>query len=165
VTAEQHNKYLAYAHLAYGTLSALFTVAFLVMFGSMFVFIANLPAENNPSSPPPPAAFFLIIWLIFGAMYAAFTIPSFIAGYALLKRKPWAKIASIIAGVISAMFFPIGTAVCVYTFWFLFSEPGKLLYDTPSHTLPPPPLFGVNQESINQPEYQRDSSATPPDWR
>jgi fructose-specific phosphotransferase system IIC component len=163
VTPEQHNKYLALAHLAYGTFSALFTLGFLLMFGAMFVFVANAPAENNSS--PPPAAFLLIIWLFFGVMYATFTIPSFIAGYALLKRKRWAKIASIIGGVMSAMFFPIGTAVCVYTFWFLFSEPGKVLYDTPTHALPPPPLFGVNQESVNQREFQHDSPATPPDWR
>lgn len=161
MTPEQHNKYLAYAHLAYGTLTALFTLAILAMFGAMFFAIRNAPVENNA----PPPAFFLFFWLFFAAMYAAFTIPSFIAGYALLKHKPWAKIASIIGGVIAAMFFPIGTAVCVYTLWFLFSEPGKLLYDTPTDMPPPPPLFGVNQESINQPELQRDSSATPPDWR
>jgi hypothetical protein len=163
-TPEQHNKYLAYAHLAYGTLSALFTVAFLVMFGAMFVFVANAPVGNN-ASPPPPPAFFVIIMLVFGGVYAAFSIPSFVAGYALLKRKPWARIASIIAGVISAMFFPIGTAICVYTLWFLMSEPGKLLYDTPTQKLPPPPLFAANQDSINQPGVQRDSSVTPPDWR
>ena len=35
------------------------------------------------------------------------------------------------------MSFPIGTAVCAYTFWFLFSEPGKSLYDRPRYALPP----------------------------
>jgi hypothetical protein len=141
---------------------ALFTLAFMGMFGLMFFAIANAPAERGT---PPPPAFFLIFWLFFVAFYAALTIPSFIAGYALLKRKRWAKIAAIIGGVIAAMFFPIGTAVCVYTFWFLFSEPGKLLYDTPDHTLPPPPLFGASRESSSQPEFQHHSSPTPPDWR
>lgn len=162
-TPEQHNKYLAYAHLAYGTLSAfLFTLAFLVMFGAMFVAIGNAPAGNGA---PPPPAFFIVIMLIFGGFYAALTIPSFVAGYALLKRKPWARIASIIAGVVAAAFFPIGTAICVYTLWFLLSEPGKILYDKPAHPLSPPSLFGINQEPINQSEFQRNSSAAPPDWR
>jgi uncharacterized BrkB/YihY/UPF0761 family membrane protein len=160
-TPEQHNKYLAFAHLAYGTITALFTLGFLVMFGAMFFAISRSPAEANG----PPPAFFLIFWLFFAAVYAAFTIPSFIAGYALLKRKPWAKIASIIAGVIAAALFPIGTAVCVYTLWFLLSEPGKILYDTSVKTIPPPPLFGEHHESINQRELQRNSSVTPPDWR
>jgi hypothetical protein len=162
-TSEQHNKYLAWAHLAYGTLSAVFTLGFLLMFGSVFVFVARAPLEN--SAPPPPPAFFFIFLLFFGVFYAALALPSFVAGYALLKRKPWARIASIIAGVVAAMFFPIGTAICVYTLWFLLSEPGKILYDKPAQTLPPSLLFGVNQESINQREFQRDSSVTPPDWR
>ena len=163
-TPEQHNKYLAYAHLAYGTLSALFTLGILVMFGVMFFAIARAPVESSGPSPLPPA-FFLIFWLIFAAMYASFTIPSFVAGYALLKRKRWAKIASIIAGVLAAAFFPIGTALCVYTLWFLLSEPGRILYDTPTQALSPPPLFGVSRESIDQPEFQQHSSTTPPDWR
>lgn len=164
MTPEQHNKYLAYAQLAYGTLMSLFTLGFLAMFGAMFFFISKVPAQTS-GEPQPPMAFFFIMWIVVGGMYAAMTIPSLIAGYALLKRKRWAKIAAIIGGVTAAMFFPLGTAVCVYTFWFLFSEPGRLLYDTPTHTLPPPPLFGVSRDSINQPEFQPRTSTTPPDWR
>ena len=162
MTPEQHNKYLAFSHLAYGTVMALLTLAFTGMFGVMFFAMANAPVERG--NPPPPA-FFLIFWLFFVAFYAALTIPSFIACYALLKRKRWAKVAAIIGGVIAAMFFPIGTAVCVYTFWFLFSEPGKVLYDTPAQTLPPASLYGSSRESINQPEFQHHPSTPPPDWR
>ena len=57
------------------------------------------------------------------------TIPSFVAGYAFLKRKSWAKIAGIVACALSALRIPFGTAVSIYTFWFLFSTPGKILYD------------------------------------
>lgn len=162
-TPEQHNKYLAYAHLAYGGLTALFPLAFLAMFGSMFLFIANAPQQSGPS--PPPVGFFVVVMIVFGGFYVALTIPSFVAGYALLKRKPWAKIASIIAGVVAGAFFPIGTALCVYTLWFLLSEPGKILYDTSYTPRPQPSLFGIHQEPIHQHEFQRDSSATPPDWR
>ena len=49
-------------------------------------------------------------------------LPSFIAGYAMLKRKSWAKVAGIISSCLCALSFPVGTALCVYTFWFLFSE-------------------------------------------
>lgn len=157
MTPQEHNKYLAYSHLAYGALTLLFAMAFLVMFGAMIFTIPDPP--DGRGSPPPPAFFFIFLTFI-GLIYFAFTIPSFIAGYALLKRKRWARTASIIAGVIAAMFFPIGTAVCVYTVWFLMSEPGKLLYDTPTTPLPP---FG--QGSSGQGELQQDSSVTPPDWR
>ena len=73
-------------------------------------------------------------------------IPSFVAGYALIERQS-------LAGSSRLRSFPIGTAICVYTLWFLLSEPGKILYDTPSQPLPQPSLFGVNQEPIDQPNF------------
>ena len=86
-----------------------------------------------------PPAFVSGILVFAGAINLAFTIPNVIAGYALLKRRPWAKVAGIVGGVTAAISFPIGTAVAVYTFWFLFSETGKAVYDGASPPLPPKP--------------------------
>jgi hypothetical protein len=142
----------------------LFVLTFMTMFGVMFATFASLPVKGS-EPPPPPPAFFLIFALFFITIYGVFLFPSFIAGYALLKRKRWAKVAAIIAAVVSSMFAPFGTAVSVYTFWFLFSEPGKLLYDTPPQALPPPSLFGVAPEASEQREFQPAAQQKPPDWR
>jgi hypothetical protein len=92
--------------------------------------------------------------------------PNLIAGYALLKRKPWAKIAAIIGAVTAAMSFPIGTAVTAYTFWFLFSEPGKLMYDKPKSGLPPmPPDWNAFNGTEQSREQKYIPPTTPPDWR
>jgi hypothetical protein len=163
VTPEQHNKYLAWAHVAHGGMILMFMLLFLGMFGMVFFAASNQSAQSGP--PPPPMAFFVIIWLLMCAFYAAFTIPSFVAAYALFKRKRWAKIACIIAGAVGGMFFPTGTAVCVYTFWFLFSEPGKILYDNPAPAPQQASLFALRGDPVNQHDFQRDSSAPPPDWR
>jgi hypothetical protein len=93
------------------------------------------------------------------------TIPSLIAGYGLWKKKKWAKTASIIAGVLAAMSFPVGTAVCVYTFWFLFSNPGKVLYDKPVYSLPQGQQVWGAQEIGSQRENQYVPPKSPPDWR
>ena len=164
MTPEQHNKYLGLAHLVYAAIIGLFILGLLGMFGAMFIALANEPTVRN-GPPPPPQAFFFIVWLFMALFYGALLIPSVVAGYALLKRKRWAKIAAIVGGVVASMFFPFGTAVCVYTFWFLFSEPGRLLYDTPSQRPPSPPLFGASGDSISQPEFQQRPAITPPDWR
>ena len=92
------------------------------------------------------------------------TIPSIITAYALLKKKRWAKVAGVVAGVFAATQMPVGTAVSVYTFWFFFGEKGKQLYDKPTHALPPAPptdWAGVNQQAgqMSQPPL------APPDWR
>jgi hypothetical protein len=154
LTPQQHNKYLAWSHLAYGGLTALFGLLFSLMFGAMILAIGMEPARSGPRPPPP--AFFIIFATFFGLVYFGLAIPSFIAGYALLKQKRWAKTASIVAGVIAAAFFPIGTAVCVYTVWFLMSDPGKFLYDTPTNTFPGATSHG---------DLPPGSSITPPDWR
>jgi hypothetical protein len=103
--------------------------------------------------------------MFFAVIYGAMTIPSILAGFGLLRRRKWAKTASIVAGVLSGMSFPLGTAVCIYTFWFLFSEPGKTLYDRPVYGLPPPPPRWGAGGSTGQREAQYIPPAKPPDWR
>jgi hypothetical protein len=130
MTPEEHNKMLGICHLVYGGLHTLLTFALLLFF---FFFFAAI-AQTTPTKPDDPplefllsigAGFFIFIFLV----TTLFTVPALIAGYALLKRKPWARMASIIAAVFEAMNVPFGTAVCVYSFWFMLSEQGKQLYE------------------------------------
>jgi hypothetical protein len=155
-TPDQHNKYLGISHLVHGGL-----LLVLILFMLTFMTVA-MSLSPGPGAPPP--VFMVFMWLFFGGFYGLMSLPSLVAGYGLLKRKPWARTASIIGAVTAAMSFPIGTAVCAYTFWFLFSEPGKLLYDRPRFTLPP---FGNLPEAGTQ--QRRDGQylppPTPPDWR
>jgi magnesium-transporting ATPase (P-type) len=53
------------------------------------------------------------------------------AGYGMVKQKPWAYTAALIAAVasiISLISFPIGTILGIYTLWFLASKSGKEFY-------------------------------------
>src|SRR5215470_6383608 len=130
MTPEQHNKYLGLSHLSY----AAFQLMMGLVFGAFFLFMFTSIPDRGPD--PPPAFMGVFFGLFFFGFYGLMTVPSIVAGIALLKQKRWAKIAAIIGGVLSGMQFPIGTAVCIYTFWFLFSDPGKALYDRPSNLLP-----------------------------
>jgi hypothetical protein len=129
----------------------------------MIVMFRTIPPE--PGNPLPPLAVLVVMACFILAFTVAWTIPSMVAAYALLKRKKWAKTAGIVAGVFAAPQMPVGTAVCVYTFWFLFSEPGRSLYDQSTKTLPGerPDWNGVNQQRSSEGEYA--PTATPPDWR
>lgn len=158
MTPEQHNKYLGISHLVYG---GLFFLLMLGMLGFIAVMFAAMPSGPNG----PPAAFFAFMWVFFGLIYGAMTVPSLIAGYGLLKRKKWAKTAAIIGGVLSGMSFPMGTAVCVYTFWFLFSEPGKILYDKAAFALPPARQGWTAEGTRAQKETEYVPPSAPPNWR
>ena len=92
MTPEQHNKYLAYSHIGYGAFFIVLMVAMVIFIGAVLSFDPNTP---------PFLVFFLCTFLV--AIYGAMSVPSFVAGYGLLKKKKWAKLWSIIAGVVAAM--------------------------------------------------------------
>jgi hypothetical protein len=155
MTPEQHNKYVGIAQLVYAATYCLFLILILFMFGAMIFTLSN-----NPQADAPPPAVFLIFAILIVAFNSVFIIPSFVAGYGLLKRRSWAKVWAIIAAIFASMFPPFGTAAAIYTFWFIFSEPGKLLYDKPSPALPPaPPTWSSERELLSTPVSK------PPDWR
>lgn len=51
-----------------------------------------------------------------------------IAGYGLLRYKAWARTATLVASFVSALLFPFGSVLCVYSLWFLLGE-GRKLHD------------------------------------
>jgi hypothetical protein len=154
VTPEQHNKYLSWAHFVHAGISGL-------LFGGTMLFVFFAMARD---SNPPPWFFFIFMAFFMTLIFGMMIVPSMVAGYGLKQRKRWAKTASIIAGVTASMSAPVGIAVCIYTFWFLFSEPGRLLYDSAQYALSP------RNEALRIPsrevrEHQYVPPPTPPDWR
>jgi hypothetical protein len=154
LTPEQHNKYLSWAHFAHAGFSAFF----------MLLAMGFMTAIMMVDPKAPPAPFFAVVWVFFAAITALMVVPSLVAGYGLKKRKHWARTMCIVAGVLAATSAPIGTAVCIYTFWFLFSEPGKLLYDNPQRMLPQQRDVPWARRSEAKEEHYV-APPSPPDWR
>lgn len=63
---------------------------------------------------------------------AMFAVPAFVAAFALFKKRPWARTASIVAAALAAMNVPVGTLACVYAFWFFLGENWKNVYQQPT---------------------------------
>ena len=124
---------------------------------------------SGQGSAGPPVFVFVFMMLFFTVMLAVTALPSFIAGYGLLKGKKWAKVWAIISAVLAGGQFPMGTAVTVYTFWFLFSEPGKQYFDRNNYALPPARQTWANREFDSDAQRQREGQyiapPSPPDWR
>ena len=136
MTPLEHNKYLGIAHLAYAGFHALMALVMMVFMGTLMSQIFDQARRMGDTSSP---TFMPVIFVFAGGLQLVFSIPPIVAGYAFLKRRPWAKIAGIVGGVVAAMSFPIGTALAVYTFWFLFSDACKQVYENPVALSPPPP--------------------------
>lgn len=167
MTDEQHNKYIAYAFIAHGAFQ------FLMIFFMAAMFYLIFPPFDDPSGPPPPPPAFFV--LIFGFMFVfqmLFAAPSFIASYGLLKRKPWARIASIVAAALSAMNVPIGTAAAVYSLWFFCGEQWKSVYAETSEKDRLDPLRITPAPETKWEGYTKEEEGAfvyrtppPPDWR
>jgi heme/copper-type cytochrome/quinol oxidase subunit 2 len=161
MTAEEHNKYLGIAHVVYGVLHILLMVVTAAIIMGMMGFATLNAGRSNG----PPMSFMVVIMAFVVIINMLLAIPSFVAGYAFLTRKPWAKIAGIVAAVLSALRVPFGTAVSIYTFWFLFSAPGKTLYDNLPQALPPalPADWSAVERTQGSKSYAPPTS--PPDLR
>ena len=172
MTLEEHNKTLGILHIVYG---GLHTLLMLGVFGFMLFFfrVAGAELRNQPGAPPEALIF---TFVLLGAVFALiFTVPSYVAGYAMLKRKPWGRVASLVAAVIEVLNFPFGTALGIYALWFLFGK-GQALYAGDALTPGPRPTLneaGADSDwfrgarSQQSPAVGRESPPTgqPPDWR
>ncbi len=162
LTPQEHNKFVGLAQLGYAGFHLLMMTVLMGFEGYMFKNIYSRSQEMGGQPLPPLLS---LIFVFIGIFSVAMTIPSVIAGYALLKRRPWAKVAGIVAGVTAATSFPIGTAVAVYTFWFLFSDVGKQLYGGASRELPPLPPKDWQAGSLDSAPQGTRIYTEPPDWR
>jgi amino acid transporter len=139
MTAQEHNKLVAVLHLVNGGLGL-----FGLLVVGLFVFLGFGAAIIGARRAEDAAAFGVIgvVALVVLIVCAVFVIPSLIAGYGMLKRKPWARTAGIIAALLDLMSFPLGTALGVYSLWFLFGEEGNRFYMNcqrdQTYTPPPP---------------------------
>ncbi|HEX7313707.1 MAG TPA: hypothetical protein VF297_07285 [Pyrinomonadaceae bacterium] len=172
MTPQDHNKMLGIMHLIYGGFFGLVTLLMAVFFGIVGLGL-GAAAANDPNAPP--AGFFIALFGFIVVLYGLLSIPSIIAGYGMLKRKSWAKVAGIVASVLSAMSFPFGTALCVYTLWFLVGE-GQNFYRG-GYDAPPAPdwrgslrdggAYDWETQRTQQSSRPRDYAPPrqPPDWR
>jgi hypothetical protein len=69
-----------------------------------------------------------VVGTALAVFFIVLSVPSIIAGIGLLKRREWARILTIILGVLHLFGFPIGTAIGVYTLYILLNDQAKPLF-------------------------------------
>ena len=119
MTPHDHNKTLGIMHLIYGGFQA-----FTMLLACIIVFAVFMPVLSSiPNAPEQiPLPLFAAVFAIAFGINLLLGLLSLVAGYALLKKKAWARMAGIVSAIASAMSFPFGTALCVYSLWFFFGE-------------------------------------------
>lgn len=116
MTPQDHNKALV---TVYTILATLFT---LILIALPLIILNKI--KHEPSTSTGEVQF--LAW-IFGFVLL-FTLLLISTAYGLWKRKAWVRKPALILSILAVWYFPLGTALSVYTWWFLHSEGGRQLY-------------------------------------
>jgi O-antigen ligase len=126
MTTKDHYRLIAMLHLVHGCVAAATALGVFLSVAVVVGFKAALerwvfPIDYGDSSN---AAFWLYVFAIaLTAIYAVgallFTVPAIAGGYGMLRQKRWARKLVLVSAAVAALNVPLGTALAVYTFWFL----------------------------------------------
>ena len=170
MTPQDHNKVIGIMHLIWGGFNALIMLIFLP-----FIIALIIGGAADPEAGAPIVAIFSIFGAFMLLIALVFGLPPILAGYAMLKRKSWAKTWGIIAACVESLSFPFGTALCVYTLWFLFGREGENFHRGGGAYAPQDWRGSLRDGSAYDWETQRARQSSrqrdyvpppqPPDWR
>ena len=130
MTAVEHTRYLA---IGFGIFAGLLGFTFLLlMLVSLGVFVALGISFANETGDANQAgvgilggAFALFFYLALGLLLV---LPTAVASRKLWKRRPNARIWTVISAILIVFFFPVGTFLAIYALWFCFSAQGRDLF-------------------------------------
>jgi hypothetical protein len=85
-----------------------------------------------------------VMWVggIMAGLLLLLSLPGFIGGFGMLKRRAWSKVLTSVLAVLNLPNFPIGTALGIYTLWFWLQPNARQLFFPPDTTEPRGPELG-----------------------
>lgn len=130
---ESHSRLVAVLHLVHGFVAAASAVGLFLSVAVLFGFRAALewwffPTGDNTGSNLEfwIYVFAVAVVTIYVLIALLFTVPAIVGGFGLLMKKKWARKLVLVSAVVAALDFPFGTAIAVYTLWFLLGSSRRL---------------------------------------
>ncbi|MGH3118566.1 MAG: hypothetical protein ACRD09_04540 [Vicinamibacterales bacterium] len=122
---DTHVKVLGVLHIVLGALGVFGALVLMLAFGSAGGIV-------GASADPDDARIALPIIGLAGAGLVAFvlltSVPGIVAGWGLLKFRPWARILAIVLSIFALIMIPLGTIVGVYGLWVLLNKDTERLF-------------------------------------
>ena len=92
--------------------------------------IGLVPFIGTFAEEPETTVLVSVLGTAFGLLMIILGLPGIVAGYGLLKRKPWARVLTLVLGVLGLVNFPVGTAIGVYTLLVLLQQSATDYFET-----------------------------------
>lgn len=120
---EKHVHLLGIFFVVYGIMG-------LIASGIVFILIVGAGMFATSSAGDPNL---MIMTGFFGIMITSIILvtclPSLIAGWGIIKHKPWSRTLGIIVAILNIPGMPIGTALGVYALWVLFNDETRTMFE------------------------------------
>jgi hypothetical protein len=121
---EQHVKVLAVLNIVLGGIGVAMALVVLLFFGGL----AGVASSEPDPDAQTGAAFLGLIGGVGALVVAVFSLPCVIAGFGLLKFRPWAQTLTIVMSILNLISIPFGTALGIYGLWVLLNKDVKPLF-------------------------------------
>jgi hypothetical protein len=121
---DTHVKVLGVLDIALSCCGLLGAVVLMLIFGG----VMGIVGASGDSDARVAMPFIGITGMALVSFLLVLSIPGFIVGIGLLKRRPWARIAGIVLSIIGMTAIPIGTVLGIYGLWVLLSKETEQLF-------------------------------------
>ena len=111
---ERHLRTLGFLWMVIGALFLIPAVALILLGNTVHVVIHN----REPFS----AALGPLLFNLIGGSFLILAAGGACVGLGLMQRRPWARVAALVLGVLAIFHPPFGTALGVYTLWVLLAD-------------------------------------------
>ena len=116
---EKHIKVVAWLYiinsglLVLGAIGVLFKVTLVGLFSGEIAAMIAVP----------------IVAIVLTVIMVLLALPSLLAGKGLLEGKGWARVLAMVLAAFNFFHFPLGTALCIYTFWVLWGTEADHVFE------------------------------------
>ena len=115
---ETHVKVIGWLYIFLGAVGILGAVLlFLIIAGSGLISGDELAIQITS-----------IVGAILGGILVLLSVPGIVAGIGLIQFNAWARIVSLVLGLLNLLAFPVGTLLGIYTIWVLLDDDTAALF-------------------------------------
>ena len=125
---QTHVKVVAVLFIIFGALAIMLAFFSTLLFSVLGSWIGASAEEGAAVG----GAVMGLVGVIVTIALLVYAVPAFVCGWALLNRKPWARIMGIILAAISLVKIPFGTIFGIYALWVLLNKETERLLAPPS---------------------------------
>lgn len=115
----QHVRFLGWLFAALGLVGLLVAT---------FVFLL-LTTIGLASGDPDARVVLPVVGISVGFFVAMLSLPGLVAGYGLVKRRPWARYLALVIAFFNLVNIPLGTMLGLYSFWVLLQSEAAAYFE------------------------------------